>query len=836
MKVSSKFFTAVILAAGSIVFHWQTSRAETITEGFDNFAVGSVLTMPEGWDYSGIVNTFSKDVETYKAKKPSIAVSGTNNSDYLVTPMLQGEFSCWLRNYTKSYQAYIKAVECTYEGGNLVLGDEIGNQKLSKTSSGTPTWTKVTFTTAKPTRVALLMERCYFDDFTYTKAEVVEGPSLSIAGFASGSSYDFGGNPVPDGTEMTFVLNNIGGADLTIKSITITGDYKISEGGDITSIPVKGSSNLTVKTPAKNTEGILTIESNDENSPYTVILSSEYKVPMPIMNVNTTNIDFGKVTETMYKTITVSNTGDADLIASVTSSDDSFTVDPTSLNVQPGGSIDLTVTFNYNTEAFGEHTGVVKIIPKTGTPVDINVTAFAKDPTLWEEDFEGEKIPDYWNTTGWIVTKNFTGNNGTYMAYAGINSSTLTLTTPRLIAKKGEVLRFEVGGGIDGTDRLTVEYSHDLQSWSAMEGSPLTSTGEKIFTAPEDGYYYIKFNGKYGAVDNFFGFRLALKEHDLSLTGQNIPTTAHQYSPYTATVTVKEMLGKEETATVSLWVNSVKVAETENVQLQANEEKTVALTFMPTEPMKDIEAKMIVDYQDESFSSQPVTISILEALTLDENEDASIEGSTVPSLVLNYSAVNGWNTIAVPFVLTSEILEKIFGLGFEVYEFQAFADNALVFKESTKIVAGYPYLVKAVDVPTSEEGIILNDVRIEDMTPGTDTFNGISFGATFSPLKAEEMDSKYSINSDSLELIKTTENDFAPGYRGYVSLPTDTQRVPDVTVYTKDGVVTGVTIVGPDAGMPEAIYDMQGRKVRRPLAPGIYIINGNKVCISSFTK
>lgn len=808
-------FTALLLVLSIAA---PVMKAETLTANFDTG-------LPEGWKTVGYLNIDSDRAKSGKGIWTSEKKEKTN---YLLTTPIVGDISFWARTYNTKSAGYITFYEVNDDN---TLGDKIVEFNTGNSSSSPIPFKQYTYKLEIGRRIAIDFYYACLDEFTYTEAEAAEGPSLSITGFASGSSYDFGGNPVSEGTEMTFVLNNTGSQDLTVSSISVTGDYTISDGSDITSIPANGKASLTVKTPAKDTSGVLTIVSNDAETPYTINLSSRYKVPMPIIGVSMTSIDFGKVTETVDQTVTVSNTGDADLIASVTSSDDSFTVDNTSLNVQPGGSVDLKVTFNYNTEAFGEHTGVVKITPESGTAVDINVTAFAKDPTLWEEDFEGGVIPAYWSTTGWTVKKSFTGSNGTYMAYAGISSSTLTLTTPRLYAKAGEELRFEVGTATDETDKLTVEYSHDLQSWKAMEGSPLTSGGEKVFTAPEDGYYYLKFNGKYGAVDNFSGFRLALKEHDLSLVNQNIPATGCQYSPYTAAITVKEMMGRQETACASLMINGVKVAESDDVIVDANTSKTISLTYTPTEAVQNVDAVIIVNYSNETLASAPVVISIAEAPTLDENEGMIIESATVPSLLLKYTPVNGWNTIAVPFALTPEFLEAIFGVGFEVYEFREFNGKDLVFREPTFFAAGYPYLVRAVEVPDSDQGIILHDVKIDTQNPGEDSFGGVAFSAAFSPLGTAEIDGCYSINTQMPVLIKTSELGAAPGFRGYVTLPAGAQGVPGLLIYTKDGVVTGLSDVLNDDTPSEVIYDMQGRVVSRPLTPGIYIIKGNKIIV-----
>lgn len=805
-------------------------KAETVTEGFDN--ITSVSTLPAGWDYSGGASTITMDRDTYKTSRPSVCVAGTNTSNYLITPMLQGDFNFWIRNYTKNYQATITAYACTYSDGELTLGAQLDTRTLSKTSS-TPAWEKVTFNSPSATRVALLMERCYFDDFTYTEAEASGDPQLTVTDFPSGSTYNFGGQPVPQGTEKTFTLLNTGGAPLTVSSITVTGDYTITAGGDITSIAPSASAAVTVATPANDTTGELTIVSDDPDSPYTINLSSTYKEPAPVMVLDVTNVAFGKVTEDASREITVANSGDALLTVNIAVTGQDFTVTPASLTVEAGGSENFTVTYSYDAEAYGGHTALVTVTPNVGDPVEITVSAEVEDPFVWREDFEEGEIPAYWSTTGWTVTKSNYGNNGTYMAFAGTSNTSTSadyvLITPRLSATAGQQLRFEVGGGTDAMDVLHVEYSHDMTSWTPVEGSPITSAGVKTFTAPEDGYYYLKFNGKYGSVDNFEGFRLALKEHDISISGENIPAKGNQYALYTASVTVKEMMGKDETAVAVLVIDGEDVVTSEPQPIAANSEYTFLLSFRPQEPMEGVEAKICVNYADDEIVTSPVTLTIAQAPVLSENDDFDLDYGTVPSLLLDYTAVNGWNTISLPFVPDQDNLTAIFGRDYEIYELKEYdaADGSIKFRTPTMLVAGYPYIVKARNVPAGSEGVILEDVRIEALSGRSDANKGVEFFATFTPVQ----DEVYGIAQENGQLEALKSADTIGAYHGYITLDSSIHTVPMVKFYDSDGILTGIVSIEDLNASQGIVYDLNGYRVMKPTTPGIYIIDGKKTIV-----
>ena len=221
-----------------------TDSADTVTEGFDGFKAGWnsswtawELTLPEGWDYSGAANYYAKG-DTYKTAAPSIEVSDNNTSSYLITPTLKGDFSFYIRNYTKNYQASITAYACTFEGGTLTLGTELGSKTLTKTSSGVPDWEKVTFNTTHATRVALLISRAYFDDFTYTPSEDEGG------GGGGGDTPEPQPDPVPVMVVTTTTVNfgsvtanatqdvtisNTGNAELTVAIASDNADFTVSK-------------------------------------------------------------------------------------------------------------------------------------------------------------------------------------------------------------------------------------------------------------------------------------------------------------------------------------------------------------------------------------------------------------------------------------------------------------------------------------------------------------------------------------------------------------------------------------------------------------------------------
>ena len=425
-----------ILAVLAVLFGGcLTASAETVTEGFDNFKAGWnsgftewELTLPQGWNYSGQASNINVG-DTYKTARPSIEVSVNNTDAYLITPTLEGTFSFYLRNYTKNYQASVTAYACTYENGEMTLGDELGSKTLSKTSSGVPSWEQVSFTASTETRVALLISRAYFDDFTYTPV---------------GGSVNPDPDPDPD--------------------------------------------------PQPD--------------------------PVPVMEVSTTAVNFGMVTANATSNFTISNSGNGELTVAITSSNDEFTVSSSDITVAAGESEKVTITYLYNAEVFGEHTSTITLTPNKGDVATIAVSAYVKDPELWSEDFEAGVIPDGWTNDGWKVGTIDGIDNSTHMAQATVSYTATYLVTPRLEAKKDDVLTWDAYLRWDD-EYLLVQYSDDEQAtWTTIYNYRAEDEGHgnkyhlpMSFTAPADGHYYLRFKARFqNSVDNFIGFKLAPTE------------------------------------------------------------------------------------------------------------------------------------------------------------------------------------------------------------------------------------------------------------------------------------------------------------------------------------
>ena len=668
-------------------------------------------------------------------------------------------------------------------------------------------------------------------------------PKLAVEGIANGGSLSWGYADVPAGSTKTITLKNDGTADLDV-TIAATDDYTVDPAA-ATVEANGGTVAVTIGTPAHDGNGVLTITPAEGSglSPYTINLTSYYKVPKPVMAIDKTAIAFGRVNEVKTETVTVSNSGDADLVATIANDNTAnFTVSTESLTVAPGETGTFTVTYNYAEGTWGTFTANIKVTPNYGSTYDvktITASATSKDPNVWDEDFEEGSIPETWtNEGGWTVsTPTASGNNGTKMATISSYNNPKTLTTPRLAAKAGDVLSFYIGMQYDD-EPLTIEYSNDDRAtWNVIEDgvASYTASGDIAFTAPADGKYFLRFTGTFAMLDNFSGFKLDLPAADAVITASTLPATGNQFVAYNASVTVENKGTEAQVAVAKLLVNGEE-KDSQEAELAVAGSATIDLSFVPEEAITDGTATIEVTLKDvEDFAAKTVeaTINIAAAPVIDETAENSFTTGILPVAVLNYTAKNGWNTIGVPFQLTNDILTTIFGEGWKAYELTGYSNNEISFSQTTNFVAGYPYIIYAEAAP-QEASFKLENLYIGSATEKEDVRGGLAFRSTFAPIAAGQLTDWWGVTNQG-RIQPAGSGASLKALRGYFYMNAeapDTNLSEARIVYINlDGTVTAISSVKAQLKADGNTYDLSGRKLTGNLKQGVYIQNGKKIVI-----
>ena len=230
--------------------------------------------------------------------------------------------------------------------------------------------------------------------------------------------------------------------------------------------------------------------------------------PAPVMGVNKTTVNFGRVTANASEVVTVSNTGDAELQATVTIDNNEFTVSPANVTVAAGQSSTFTITYLYNAEAYGSHTATVTVTPNAGDAAAIAVSAYVRNPNVWSEDFAGNALPNGWkaDASNWTIADGVA--HGKY-AYG----TSGYLTTPILKVAAGEVMTFEYKATANNV-KVVVEASKDGGAFAEIKNSGWVSKMDDFATFTIDGLaagnYQFRFASDDYDLDNFEGFNLNL--------------------------------------------------------------------------------------------------------------------------------------------------------------------------------------------------------------------------------------------------------------------------------------------------------------------------------------
>ena len=286
----------------------------------------------------------------------------------------------------------------------------------------------------------------------------------------------------------------------------------------------------------------------DENAPDIYVLHN---------NTAARSINYGMPQANSTETFAVVNTGTGSLQGAIVSTDETtFGLSAKEFAIEANDTAYIDVTYLFNEQSLGIHQGAVTFAPTTPVLVSLTypLTAYSTYADAWTENFEPEymredvtqpiDLPAGWETTGWEVKLPSSGGGlmdmlGGLMGGSGDNtpkswmattsSDAYELITPRLQAKKGDVLRFEAelgggglmsmmgglmgGGGASG--QLNVYYRLDgNDNWTYYD--TFIQNGFGYFVAPYSGIYQLCFTSPSASLDNFCGFHEPMLEVALS--------------------------------------------------------------------------------------------------------------------------------------------------------------------------------------------------------------------------------------------------------------------------------------------------------------------------------
>ena len=267
--------------------------------------------------------------------------------------------------------------------------------------------------------------------------------------------------------------------------------------------------------------------------------------------------------------------------------------------------------------------------------------------------------------------------------------------------------------------------------------------------------------------------------------------------------------------------------------------------------------------------------------SINDKEIAPVAGVSIPqfySITLTRTFTKDqWTTLTLPFNLTEEEVQKIFGAGTQLIQLNnAKVDNGCVklefiYHEIQNVLPGHPYLIK----PTLTD--ITNDANVTVAKDNNTITNFTVYGKCVNPFISQvEIDcdaytfkgvtgystANVTSNSSSNWSVNFRENDifvsdgdgklyvsggssYGKGYRAWFEKKVTTSgKINSISLEIDnpgdddDNVVTTIDMVDVDPdvfnalGIATGVYNLNGQKVSdymRSLPKGIYIVNGKKI-------
>ena len=190
-----------------------------------------------------------------------------------------------------------------------------------------------------------------------------------------------------------------------------------------------------------------------------------------------------------------------------------------------------------------------------------------------------------------------------------------------------------------------------------------------------------------------------------------------------------------------------------------------------------------------------------------------------------------WNTLCLPFNLSSEQITAVFGAGTLVKTLSGYSVSGstvtISFIDANSIEAGKPYIV----MPTTNiTNPVFNDVTINNIMQDVIISNAATFKGNYAPVPLSANDTKKLFLANNMLYYPTGSVTVKP-FRAYFELTSDVPTASGAPNLVIDfGETTGVgELRTENRRIENSFYDLQGRRLNgKPTQKGIYIHHGKK--------
>ena len=188
-----------------------------------------------------------------------------------------------------------------------------------------------------------------------------------------------------------------------------------------------------------------------------------------------------------------------------------------------------------------------------------------------------------------------------------------------------------------------------------------------------------------------------------------------------------------------------------------------------------------------------------------------------------------WNTFCVPFDISEQQINKTWGYATMIVQLTKVENDRMYFTSAFNIKAGVPYLIKperTVETPY----LTYNNNIVVESEPVIVDHDGIRYEGNYTPHEWNPAN-EYYYGVKSNNIIQAKESTAAlKGMRGYFVIPQGRKAM----IYIGDGFTGIGEVVDENSNENSGIYNLQGVYLGNDastLAPGIYIVNGQKCVV-----
>lgn len=211
-------------------------------------------------------------------------------------------------------------------------------------------------------------------------------------------------------------------------------------------------------------------------------------------------------------------------------------------------------------------------------------------------------------------------------------------------------------------------------------------------------------------------------------------------------------------------------------------------------------------------------------------------------LTLNRAfTANTWNTVCLPFNLSSAQLTELFGEGYDLREFTKFegdvSNPVIHFTPATTLEAGKPYIVFATKDVAVDTKIVYADMQV-DKGAASEAHEGVTFHGVYDPTAFNEDANDVNMNVLIVSLKKMSlQNPKGTGklkpFRCYFEVPDNFNAGAAKIMLDDEATTISLSDLDPTPER-ERYYNLSGQYVgssASSLPKGIYVKNGKKVII-----